>query len=101
LGFSHIAWALNQVTKGGGKEKFTWGKAQKQAFDDMKNRLYSTPVLSLLDMQQLFDIKTDASDYAIGAVLTQHGHPIAYHNETVSDNVWKYPTYENEIYSIV
>jgi hypothetical protein len=24
LGFSHIAWALGQVTKGGGKEKFVW-----------------------------------------------------------------------------
>jgi hypothetical protein len=26
LGFSHIAWDLNQVNKGGGKENFTWGK---------------------------------------------------------------------------
>jgi hypothetical protein len=25
LGFSHIAWALIQVTRGGGKEKFVWG----------------------------------------------------------------------------
>ena len=25
LGFSHIAWALNQVTRGGGKENFEWG----------------------------------------------------------------------------
>ena len=24
LGFSHIAWALNQVTKGGGNAKFAW-----------------------------------------------------------------------------
>jgi hypothetical protein len=29
LGFSHIAWALNQVTKGGGRENFAWGKAQQ------------------------------------------------------------------------
>jgi hypothetical protein len=29
LGFSHIAWVLSQVTKGGGKENFTWGKAQQ------------------------------------------------------------------------
>ena len=27
LGFSHIAWVLNQVTKGGGKENFMWGKS--------------------------------------------------------------------------
>jgi hypothetical protein len=36
LGFSHIAWALNQVTRGGGKEKFVWGLSQQQAFDDLK-----------------------------------------------------------------
>jgi hypothetical protein len=29
LGFSHISWALNQVTKGGGRAKFVWGKEQK------------------------------------------------------------------------
>jgi hypothetical protein len=39
LGSSHIAWALNQVTKGGGKENFMWGKSQQQVFDDMKNHL--------------------------------------------------------------
>jgi hypothetical protein len=29
LGFSHIAWALSQVTKGGGRETFVWGKDQQ------------------------------------------------------------------------
>jgi hypothetical protein len=29
LGFSHIAWALNQVTKGGGRDKFMWGKEKQ------------------------------------------------------------------------
>ena len=29
LGFSHIAWALIQVSKGGGREKFAWGKEQQ------------------------------------------------------------------------
>jgi hypothetical protein len=29
LGFSHIAWALGQVTKGDGRENFAWGKAQQ------------------------------------------------------------------------
>jgi hypothetical protein len=30
LGFSHIAWALIQVTKGGGRENFTWGKEHNE-----------------------------------------------------------------------
>jgi hypothetical protein len=29
LGFSHIAWALNHVTKGGGRENIVWGKEQQ------------------------------------------------------------------------
>jgi hypothetical protein len=75
LGFSHIAWALSQVTRGGGKEKFVWGLSQQQAFDDLKQRLCSSPVLSLPDLQHPFEIETDASDYVVGVVLTQHGHP--------------------------
>jgi hypothetical protein len=35
------------------------------------------------------------------SVLTQHGHPVAYHSETLSDTVRKYPTYDKEMYSIV
>jgi hypothetical protein len=29
LGFSHITWDLSQVTKGGGREKFMWGKEKQ------------------------------------------------------------------------
>jgi hypothetical protein len=92
LGFSHIAWALSQITRGGGKAKFVWGWSQQQTFDDLKQRLCSTPILSLTDLQQPFKIETDASDYVVGVVLTQHGHPVAYHSETLSDVVRKYPT---------
>jgi hypothetical protein len=101
LGFSHITWPLSQVTKGGAKEKFFWSESQQKAFGELKHRLCSAPVLTLPDLQQPFEIETDASDYAIGAVLTQHGHPVAYHSETLSDTVWKYPTYDKEMYSIV
>jgi hypothetical protein len=45
LEFSHITWALNQVTKGGGKEKFVWVLSQQQAFNDLKQLLCSSPVL--------------------------------------------------------
>ena len=51
LGFSHITWALSQITRGGGKEKSMWGQPQQQAFDDLKQRLSSALVLSLPDLQ--------------------------------------------------
>ena len=101
LGFSHIIGPLSQVTKGGAKAKFFWSKSQPKAFIELKDHLWTTPVLTLPDLQQPFEVETDASDYAIGAVLTQHRHPVAYHSETLSDTVQKYTTYDKEMYSIV
>eukprot|EP00253_Pinus_taeda_P027744 PITA_27744 len=101
LGFSHITWPLSQVTKGGMKAKLFWSKSQQKAFTELKDRLCMTLVLALPNLQQPFEVKENASDYAIGAVLTQHGHTVAYHNETLSNTVQKYPTYDKEMHSIV
>jgi len=101
LGFSHITWPLSQVTKGGTKAKFFWSESQQKVFFELKHYLCSTPVLALPDLQQPFEIEIDASDYAIGAVLTQQGHPVACHNETLFDTIWKYPTYDKKMYSIM
>jgi hypothetical protein len=101
LGFSHIAWALNQITIGSGKVKFLWGRSQQQAFDDLKQHLCSTLVISLSDLQQPFEIKIDASDYVLGVVLTKNNNPMTYHSETLSEVFHKYPTYNKEMCSIV
>ena len=58
-------------------------------------------MLTLPDLQQPFEIETDASDYAIGVVLTQQGHLVAYPSETFYNTVHNYPTYDKEMYSIV
>ena len=68
LGFSHIAWALSQVTMGGGKAKFVWTESQQKPFEELKHRLCSTPILTLPDLQEPFEIEIDASDYVIGVV---------------------------------
>jgi hypothetical protein len=101
LGFSHIAWALSQVTKGGAKDKFVWVVSQYKTFEDLKSHLCSAPVLILPDLQQPFYIETYALDYFISVVLTQHGHPVAYRSETLSDVFQRYPTYNKDMYSIL
>jgi hypothetical protein len=58
-------------------------------------------MLSLPHLQQPFEIKIDASDYVVGIVITQHGHFMVCHSETLSDVVCKYTNYEKEMYSIV
>jgi hypothetical protein len=82
-----------------GNEKMK--KEQQREFDDLKHRLCSAQVLSFPNLQQPFEIDIDSSDYVVGAVLTQHDHPVAYHSETLSDIVQKYPTYDKEMHSIV
>lgn len=63
----------------------------------LKHNLCYAPVLTLPDLQQPFEIETGAFDYAIGVVLTQHGHLVAYLSETLSDTIQKYPTYDKEM----
>ncbi|WP_369124424.1 RNase H-like domain-containing protein [Actinobacillus pleuropneumoniae] len=62
-------------------------ETKKNTFSELKNHLYSTHVLTLPDLQEPFDIETNASDYVISVVLTQHGNPVAYHNETLSNTI--------------
>ena len=70
-------------------------------FATLNHLLCSTPMLTLANLQQPFEIETNVSNDAIGAVLTQSGHLVVYHSETLSDTVRKYPTYDKEMYSIV
>ena len=67
----------------------------------MKEKISSTPVLAPLDLRQSFEIQTDATDHAMGAVLMQHGKPICFHLETFNGAVINYPTYDKELYALV
>ena len=70
-------------------------------FSKFKHWLCFAPVLIIPDLQQPFEIEADGSDYAFGEVITQQGHLVAYHSETLSNTIWKYPIYDKEMYSIV
>jgi len=71
LVFSHITCSLSQVTKAAEKENLFWSETKHKAFVELKLDLCFAPVLTLSELQQPFEIKTIAFDYAIGAVLTQ------------------------------
>jgi hypothetical protein len=77
--FSSIAAPLHGVTSV--KQVFQWGGKQQKAFDTLKEKISSTPVLALPNLRQPFEIQIDASNYAMGAFLLQHGKPICFHYE--------------------
>ena len=57
---------LNKVTK-----PFAWTERADKAFQKIKKRLSSPPVISFPDFSRLFTLTTDASDAACGAILTE------------------------------
>ncbi|CAI7773950.1 unnamed protein product [Closterium sp. NIES-54] len=50
---------------------FTWGEKEHAAFSALKTVLCSSPVLRIADPHHPFEVVTDTSDIAIGAVLLQ------------------------------
>jgi hypothetical protein len=67
--FSFIASPLHALTSV--KQVFQWGGKQQKSFDTLKEKINTAPVLALPYLQQPFEIETDASGYAMGAVLMQ------------------------------
>jgi hypothetical protein len=74
--FGIIARPLNDLLKKG--TQFLWTSVTEHAFQLLKLALVSAPVIALPNFNEPFVVETDASDYGIGAVLQQQGHPLAY-----------------------
>ena len=60
-----------------------WGRLEEEAFEWVKRALQSAPVLALPDLQKQFEVTSDASTVALGAVLSQPDEkgamrPVAY-----------------------
>ena len=68
--FSDVVKPLTELTKK--NAKFMWNEKRQTAFDRIKQALASAPVLAHPDFSRPFRLYTDASLYAVGAVLTQN-----------------------------
>ena len=97
--FRTIAAPLHELTKKG--VSFHWGPAQDQAFDTLKARLTSAPLLQLPDFGKTFELECDASGVGIGGLLMQGGKPVAYFSEKLNGPTLNYSTYDKEFYALV
>ncbi|CAI7837153.1 unnamed protein product [Closterium sp. NIES-54] len=84
---------------------FVWGEDAEAAFQELKKFLVSPRVLRIADPSRPFEVVTDASDFAIGAVLIQdfgNGlQPIAYESRNLQAAERKYPIYDKEMLTII
>jgi RNase H-like domain found in reverse transcriptase len=78
-----------------------WEDVYQQAFLQMKSLITQDAMISYWDHNKSFHIYTDASDYQLGAVITQDSKPIAYFSCKLSPAQCNYSTIEKEMLSIV
>ncbi|RVW27175.1 Retrovirus-related Pol polyprotein from transposon 17.6 [Vitis vinifera] len=98
-GYSARAAPLTDLLK---KNKaWEWDERCQQAFEDLKKAVTEEPVLALPDHTKVFEVHTDASDFAIGGVLMQERHPIAFESRKLNDAERRYTVQEKEMTAIV
>jgi hypothetical protein len=101
--FSAIAAPLSDLTKE--SQKFVWSAAAEAAFQRLKSALSQGPILALPDPNLPYVINTDASGFAIGAVLQQDQgkgfQPIAFLSKKMLDAETRYPVHEQELLAII
>ncbi|WVZ70439.1 LOW QUALITY PROTEIN: hypothetical protein U9M48_019110 [Paspalum notatum var. saurae] len=81
--------------------EFRWTNAQQAAFDELKKRLTTVPVLILPDQQKKFIVYCDASRDGLGCVLMQEGKVIAYASRQLCKHEVNYPTHDLEFAAVV
>lgn len=102
-GYSRVAAPLTNLATPK-IEGWPWGEQQDEAFAALKHALSTAPVISAPDMSQPFIVTTDASDFAVGAVLSQLGPPprtIAFESHKLNPAQRNYPVHDREMLAIV
>ncbi|GKE89070.1 putative reverse transcriptase domain-containing protein, partial [Tanacetum coccineum] len=83
------------------KVKFEWGDKQETAFQLLKQKLCSAPILALPEGSKDFIVYCDASIKGLGAVLMQREKVIAYASRQLKINEKNYTTYDLELRAVV
>ncbi|KAL2506591.1 reverse transcriptase [Abeliophyllum distichum] len=91
--------AVNRINKEG--ESLEWSSQCQAAFKKLKESMWTDPVLALPDMAKAFEMHTDASDFALGGVLIQEGHPVAYESRKLNNAERRYSAHKKELLAVV
>lgn len=102
--FATIAKPLTSLLKN--NVPWNWGGDQQKAFDELKSRLVSRPILALYDPSLTTELHTDASKWGVGGMLLQKQDsgdlkPVAYFSRQTSPIEQHFSSYELETLAVV
>nr|GEX85908.1 reverse transcriptase domain-containing protein [Tanacetum cinerariifolium] len=98
-GFSKISRPMTKLTQK--SMKFDWGEKEEAAFQLLKQKLCSAPILALLEGSENFMVYCDASHKGFGAVLMQKEKVIAYASRQIKVYEKNYTTHDLELGVVV
>ena len=81
--------------------KFDWDDRCEEAFQELKRRLTSAPILIVPDRGQGYTVYCDASSVGLGCVLMQSGRVVAYGSRRMKNHKQNYPTHDMELEAVV
>ncbi|GKA05466.1 putative reverse transcriptase domain-containing protein [Tanacetum coccineum] len=97
--FSLISKPLTKLTQK--DKKYEWGKEEEEAFQTLKQKLCSAPILALPEGMKDFVVYCDASLNGYGAVLMQREKVIAYASRQLKVHEENYTTHDLELGAVV
>ena len=98
-GFSKIATPLTNLLKK--DQKFEWSDTCQHSFEELRQRLTTTPVLALPSGKDGYVVYSDASRQGLGCVLMQDGRVIAYASRQLKKHEQNYLTHDLELAAVV
>ena len=89
----------------GDKKLWSWGPEQDKAFEELKQRFTSAPILGHFYPNRKTVIQTDVSDFALGCILSQdlgkRLHPVALHSRKLNDAERNFKIHDKELLAIL
>jgi hypothetical protein len=102
--YSTLVTPLTDVLKSQSSTRpILWTMEMQHSFEMVKQKLSEYPCLKIADPNGDFEVTTDASEEAkaVGAVLTQDGHPVAYESKKLDKHQLNYPIHDKEMCAIM
>ena len=103
--FSHLFSELHKLRNDADNKNVIWTREADAAWNAVKKRLSTAPVISFPNYEEKFTVTCDASDVALGAVLMQeYGgklHIVASTSHLFSEVERRWSTTEREAYAIL